>query len=267
MDIEFTLLIPEFILAGLGFFVLTVDMLMPRSWDSRRNGVTAASAALGLALVFVVALVRGWDEVEPRVLYDQLILVDRYALLFKALFTATGFAVVLMSVDYVGRKMRHPGEFYAMIVFAVLGATLMAETGELLTAFISIELLSFSLYVLVGLSRGDGRSAEASTKYILLGAISSGNHALRHQSAVRSARDDRVRANERGAFAGLRPDAGLGVRAVRRRLGFQAVDGPLPHVGPRRVRRSADARNSADCRHVEGGRFRPSRSGSSPWRA
>ena len=174
MDIEFTLLIPEFILAGLGFFVLTVDMLMPRSWDSRRNGVTAASAALGLALVFVVALVRGWDEVEQRVLYDQLILVDRYALLFKALFTATGFAVVLMSVDYVGRKMRHPGEFYAMIVFAVLGATLMAETGELLTAFISIELLSFSLYVLVGLSRGDGRSAEASTKYILLGAISSG---------------------------------------------------------------------------------------------
>ena len=174
MDIEFTLLIPEFILAGVGFFVLAVDMLMPRSWDSRRNGVTATSAALGLALVFVVALVRGWDEVEPRVLYDQLILVDRYALLFKALFTATGFAVVLMSVDYVGRKMRHPGEFYAMIVFAVLGATLMAETGELLTAFISIELLSFSLYVLVGLSRGDGRSAEASTKYILLGAISSG---------------------------------------------------------------------------------------------
>ena len=48
----------------------------------------------------------------------------------------------------------------------------MAEAGELLTAFISIELLSFSLYVLVGLARGDKRSAEASTKYILLGAIS-----------------------------------------------------------------------------------------------
>ena len=148
MDIEFTLLIPEFILAGLGFFVLTVDMLMPRSWDSRRNGVTAASAALGLALVFVVALVRGWDEVEQRILYDQLILVDRYALLFKALFTATGFAVVLMSVDYVGRKMRHPGEFYAMIVFAVLGATLMAETGEGLLWLAAIAIVNsvISLY-------------------------------------------------------------------------------------------------------------------------
>ena len=40
MNTDFTLLIPEFILAGVGFFVLAVDMLLPKSWEERRNGVT-----------------------------------------------------------------------------------------------------------------------------------------------------------------------------------------------------------------------------------
>ena len=171
MEVDFTLLIPEFILAGTGFAVLLVDMLIPASQERRRNALTATTAVAGLALVFVVAVAT--QRETNAFIYEQLIFVDRYSLIFKTLFAGTGAAVILMSVDYVGLKMRHPGEYYALIVFAVLGSTLMSQAGELLTAFISIELLAFSLYVLVGMSRGDPRSAEASTKYILLGAISS----------------------------------------------------------------------------------------------
>ena len=86
----------------------------------------------------------------------------------------TGIAVTLMSIHYVEQKIRHSAEYYALIVFSVLGAVIMASAGELLTAYIGLELLSFSLYVLVGLSRNDKRTPEASTKYILLGAVSSG---------------------------------------------------------------------------------------------
>jgi NADH-quinone oxidoreductase subunit N len=170
MNVDFTLLIPEFILTAGAFLVLLVDLVLPASQEARRNLITAATAAAGLVVVVVVALATQWET--RAVLYDELLIVDRYSLLFKTLFAGTGLAAVLLSIDYVGRKMRHPGEYYALIMFAVLGGTLMAQAGELLTAFISIELLSFSLYVLVGLSRGDRRTAEASTKYILLGAIS-----------------------------------------------------------------------------------------------
>lgn len=171
MTVDFTLLIPEFILAGTGFLVLLVDMLLPASQERRRNIVTAIAALAGLVLVVVVATLTQRDE--NTFIYKGLIFIDRYSLIFKTLFAGTGFAVILMSIDYVGKKMKHPGEYYSLIVFAVLGATLMSQAGELLTAFISIELLAFSLYVLVGLSRGDARSAEASTKYILLGGVSS----------------------------------------------------------------------------------------------
>jgi NADH-quinone oxidoreductase subunit N len=170
MSVDFSLLIPEFILAGVGFLVLLADMLVPGSLERRRNVFTGVTAMVGLAAAGIVA---GATQVDTNeVMYDGLLFIDRYALVFKLLFMGVGIAVIAMSLDYVARKMSHPGEYYAMIVFAVLGATLMSQAGELLTAFISIELLSFSLYVLVGMARGDKRSAEASTKYILLGAIS-----------------------------------------------------------------------------------------------
>ena len=168
MNVDFTLLLPEILLASLGFLVIGVELFLP---EERKNRVSAAIAAAGMVgvLAFSLVFLHGKDET----LYDGIYRIDRYALLFKTLFMGVGIAVVLMSVEYVGQKMRHPGEYYALLVFSVLGAVMMAASGELLTAYISLELLSFSLYVLVSLTRGDRRSAEAGTKYILLGALSS----------------------------------------------------------------------------------------------
>ena len=171
MGIDFTLLLPEFLLAGLAFLVLGLDLALPARWESRRNGLTGGAAALGMFGVMLFAVFDLRDTQET--LYGGIYFVDRFALLFKVVFMGAGIAVTLMSIDYVGRKMRHPGEYYAMIVFSTLGAVMMAASGELLTAYVALELLAFSLYVLVGLTRGDARTVEASAKYILLGALSS----------------------------------------------------------------------------------------------
>ena len=171
MPADFTLLTPEFMLAGLGALLLIADFALP--WRSRkaRNGSLAALTLLGLAAALAAAIALRPDE--PEILYAHLIYVDDYALFFKALAIAAAAAVVLLSLDYVHRRIHHPGEFYALTAFAVLGASLMAGAAELLTAYIAVELLAFCLYVLVALGRGDKRSGEAAVKYILLGAISS----------------------------------------------------------------------------------------------
>ncbi len=171
MSVDFTLLLPEFLLAGLAIGVLAVDMALPARLSHRRNAITATVAAVGMLAVLGYSLADLRDVKEA--LYGQIYFVDRYGLIFKALFLGVGVAVVLMSVEYVGKKLQHPGEYYSLLVFSVLGAIMMASAGELLTAYIALELLSFSLYVLVGLARADRRSAEAVTKYILLGAVSS----------------------------------------------------------------------------------------------
>ncbi len=85
-----------------------------------------------------------------------------------------GFSVVLVSFQYVEKFLRAtPGEYYAIILMSLAGMMLMAGTGELITIYIALELTSIPLYILAGLSRSDGRSAEAAIKYVLLGAMSS----------------------------------------------------------------------------------------------
>ena len=162
------LLWPEFLIAGLAFVVLTVDFLLPR----KRKNVLAAVSIVGLAAVAVFSvLLLGNEDDTP--LYEGIFRVDRFSLVFKIIFLGLGVLIILASVDFVKKYLHHPGEYYAIILFSILGMMLMAASAELLTAYISLELLSFSLYILVSMARDDPKSNEAGVKYILLGAFAS----------------------------------------------------------------------------------------------
>ena len=164
---DFTLLVPEFLVAGLAFLVLTVDLFL----EGPRKHLLPYLAVLGLGGVLAFSLVDLWGEDSS--LYGGLLLVDGYSLFFKAFFLVLGGFVVLSSVDYDRRNLSHPGEYYGILLFTVVAMMLLAMSGELLTAYISLELLSFGLYVLVSYDRYNPKSNEAGTKYILLGAFSS----------------------------------------------------------------------------------------------
>ena len=167
MNNNFLLLLPEFIVTGLAFVVLTLDLFLPE----RRKWVLPFVAVAGLAVALVVSLAYLWGVNDS--LYDGVVRIDGYALFFKAFFIALGGVVVLVSVDFVRRNLEHPGEYYGILLFTVVAMMLMAASGELLTAYISLELLSFGLYVLVAYDRYNPKSNEGATKYILLGAFSS----------------------------------------------------------------------------------------------
>ena len=167
MNNNFLLLLPEFIVTGLAFVVLGLDLFLPE----RRKWVLPIVAVVGLVVALVLSLWYLWGVSDS--LYDGVIRVDGYALFFKAFFIALGGVVVLVSVDFVRRNLEHPGEYYGILLFTVVAMMLLASSGELLTAYISLELLSFGLYVLVAYDRYNAKSNEGATKYILLGAFSS----------------------------------------------------------------------------------------------
>ena len=164
---DFTLLLPEFLLTGLAFLVLTVGFFL----RSDRKHLLAYVSVVGLGLLTAFSLAFLWNEDDS--LYDGVVRVDAYALFFKAFFLLLGGVAVLASVDYVRRHLDHPGEYYGILLFTLVAMMLMASAGELLTAYVSLELLSFGLYVLVSCDRYNPKSNEAGTKYILLGAFSS----------------------------------------------------------------------------------------------
>ncbi len=165
MNQNFALFLPEFLLAGLAFLVLTLDLFMPAQKKHYLAFVSAAGLVGVIASVFTLA---GKNEK----LYGGIFLVDNYALFFKVFLLVVGIFMVLASVDYVKKYLAHPGEFYGIVLFSILAMMAMTASGELLTAYISLELLSFSLYILASFAMKDPKSNEAGLKYILIGAFS-----------------------------------------------------------------------------------------------
>ena len=161
------LLTPEFALAGLAFLVLAVDLVLP---EGRKIYLAWLSIA-GLIALMVVSLVMLWDEQES--LYDGLLAVDDFSLFFKVFFMGIGVFIILSSMDFVEKTLKHQGEFYGLLLFSILGMNVMAQSRELLTAYIALELLSFSLYVMVAYAKDSHKSNESALKYIIVGAVSS----------------------------------------------------------------------------------------------
>ncbi len=165
LNLDYSLLAPEFALGGLAALIVVLDLWMPRF----RKAWLPYVAAAGLAAVFGLSF--GWLDVESN--FAGLLFIDDYTMFFRAFFIATAIGVVLLSAHFVQERLRHPGEYYALIVLSTIGAIYMAAARELLTAYISLELLSFSLYVLVSFAIHDKRSNEGGMKYMLYGSAGS----------------------------------------------------------------------------------------------
>ena len=128
------------------------------------------SVASLLAVMAVAILMRPGDSVE---LYGGLVVVDDFGLFFKIFFLGIGIGIIALAWEYARDRLQHRGEFYGLLLFSILGMNLMAMSRELLTAYIALELLSFSLYVMVAYGLREARSNEAGIKYIIIGVLSS----------------------------------------------------------------------------------------------
>ena len=165
LNFEWGLLAPEFILAGFAGVIILIDLF----WNRANKEVLGYVAALGPLAAGLVSLL--W--IDDHKDFARLIDINNYTTFFRVFFAGVGFFACIASARYVRDRLLHAGEYYAFILLAVIGANGMAASRELLTAYISLELLSFSLYVLVSYAKYDLRSNEGGLKYMLLGAFSS----------------------------------------------------------------------------------------------
>ncbi|MEE9286393.1 MAG: NADH-quinone oxidoreductase subunit N, partial [Dehalococcoidia bacterium] len=166
MNVDFSLFIPEFVMAGMAMVVLTVDLFLP---DNRKHWIPFIALAGILGTMGSVFTLMGKSEE----VYGGLFLVDNFSVFFKIFLLAVGAFMVLLSAEYVKKNLASPGEFYGILLFSILAMMVMTSAGELLTAYISLELFSFSLYILAGYAVHRPKSVEAGVKYILVGAFSS----------------------------------------------------------------------------------------------
>ena len=163
---NFYLLLPEIALAVLAVALILADLVTSDKAKSWLAYVAVAGLIVVAALVLVVSG-------TPADSFGNTLVVDPLSAVFQLIFLGSAVVVLLSSVDYIRRRARYQGEFYALILFATLGAMFLATGNELITLYVAIELTSISQYILAGYLKGDQRSGEAGMKYLLLGALSS----------------------------------------------------------------------------------------------
>lgn len=107
-------------------------------------------------------------------LFKGAIEFDKFALFFKLFFIAVAFITAIFSFPLISRWNSGFPEFFVLLLSCTLGMILMAESRNFLMMFLNLEFVSITSYIMAGLSRHDRKSIEASLKYIIYGAGSSG---------------------------------------------------------------------------------------------
>src|SRR5205823_9411551 len=166
---------PELALAAAILAVIFVDLAL-----TGRAGRQASEWPGNLALAGVGAalvLTRGLRPLDVRGawLFNGMIVLDAFSVFFKVLLGLALLAVVWMSLS--SREIRaqpNEGEYYALLLSSGLAMLLMASAGTLLMAYLSLEFVSLTSYVLTGFLRHNRRSGEAALKYLIYGGVASG---------------------------------------------------------------------------------------------
>jgi NADH-quinone oxidoreductase subunit N len=102
------------------------------------------------------------------------IIVDAFARVASAVMISAGIVATLLSPGYTKNARCDHGEYYALILFSIIGMMVMVMAGDLFTFFLGLETMSIAVYALTGLRKNDPRSSEAALKYFLMGAFATG---------------------------------------------------------------------------------------------
>jgi NADH-quinone oxidoreductase subunit N len=164
-DVDYHAISPEIILASTVVVVLLADLFIraERKWFAMVLSFAGTSAALVATLTLIG---------DTRSSFGGTYVVDSFAILLKVFFLASTLAVLLLSLRYFREGRYYQGEYYFLLLSAVLGMLTISSSRDLLMLFISLELVTAPAWLMAGLRKRDPRSNEAALKFFLIGILS-----------------------------------------------------------------------------------------------
>jgi NADH-quinone oxidoreductase subunit N len=166
VTVDFTVVLPELIVALTAMAIIVVDLYLPQSM--RRVLGWLSIAGLVASFISVLAL-----HDASKVGFSGSVVLDGFSLFSDGVFLLAGILTLLLSIDYLELEHINYGEYYVLVLGAISGMMLMAAANSLIVIFLALELFSICLYVLAGFERTRGKSQESALKYFLLSAFAS----------------------------------------------------------------------------------------------
>ncbi len=141
---------------------------------SNNKSALMLAAMLSLLATFGLALYE-WQhpEITPAVAAGMMSF-DNLSILFTAVLLVTGILLLPISERFLVDPKAQPAEYYAILLFSMVGAIMMVTFDNLIMLFLGLEILSISLYVLTGSDKRNLLANEAALKYFLMGAFATG---------------------------------------------------------------------------------------------
>ncbi len=162
---NFHSILPEFILFISGMLLLMYGAFVKNKNSSNLNILT-------LLTIFIASISLLFVPDKSSIASSTFInsLLTKYIKLFILILA---FLVIYISSNYLKKNQIYFFEYPVLLIFSILGMLVMISANDLIILYISIELQSLSLYVLVALRRGSIKGSEAALKYFILGSIAS----------------------------------------------------------------------------------------------
>ncbi len=190
-DMNWLAIAPELIITATALFILLAGLKK----GMNTLPILSRVSLVGIAAAFLLTLTL-WGKAptvangnDPSIFSGALI-YDRFSLTFNLIFLLMSLFAIFGTARYPQEHHENKAEYFTLLLMALVGMMFLAKSGNLITAFISLELFSIALYILCGFSakHGTGKegphsdtklswetlaSQESTVKYLLTGAFSS----------------------------------------------------------------------------------------------
>ena len=162
---NFNFILPEFIL-----FISSIIILIFGAFSKSKSYLNINILTLFSILFAIIGLffLNDNSSIANNSFVNSLL--SKYVKLFILIIA---FLAIYISSNYVEKNQLNVFEYPVLLLFSILGMLVMVSSNDLIVLYISIELQSLSLYVLVALRRGSIKASEAALKYFILGSIAS----------------------------------------------------------------------------------------------
>jgi len=166
--IHWNLISLELLITAAIVLLVVIDILLPQKAKKDWIGI--------LSLVALLPLIGFWLTQHNLAgeTFDGMFIVDSLSWFFKGIFLLAMVFIFVMTQQFFKSLPARRNEFYLLLWLALLGMCLIASCADFLLLFISIEILTISLYVMTAYLKSDKHSLEAGMKYLILGALASG---------------------------------------------------------------------------------------------
>lgn len=169
LDFDLRVMAPELVIVSAAALLSIIDLCLKESVSRKWIGWLGLLAVVVAGLCVAVS----FGHAPYQILADTY-RIDSFSLMFKAILLVGTAGVFLFSLTESGGEWRtREGEYYTLLLTALLGGMVMVSSADLITLYIGLELLSLSSYILVGIRKERVDANEAAWKYVVLGGVSS----------------------------------------------------------------------------------------------